>query len=104
MYAKYNPEKGTNTALYEKIQAEMNEYNSAIPQEVTGIFNEELNNVPVKRALVRAVIEMLYQDKRFDYTDRKVLRVIQVNILGLQDPNFSDLIYRDLLEEEKRLN
>jgi hypothetical protein len=82
----------------------MNEYNSAIPQEVTGIFNEELNNVPVKRALVRAVIEMLYQDKSFDYTDRKVLRVIQVNILGLQDPNFSDLIYRDLLEEEKRLN
>lgn len=102
VYSKYNPNLGINSDLYRKIQAEMNEYNSAIPQEITVVFNEELNSVPVKRALLRLIIEMLYQDRRFDFNDRKVIRSIQVNVLGLQDPNFTDLILRDITEEGLR--
>ncbi len=45
---------------------------------------------------------MLYQDKRFDFNDRKVIRSIQVSVLGLQDPNFTDLILRDITEEGLR--
>ncbi len=39
VYSKYNPDLGNKTDLYRKIQAEMNEYNSAIPQEITVVFN-----------------------------------------------------------------
>lgn len=102
VYSKYNPDKSPNTRLYQRIQDEMNAYDSTIPKDIANVFNDELNSVPVKRALIRLIVEMLYMDHQFDIIDRNVLKTIQTNVLGLQDPNFADLIYRDVTEEATR--